>query len=57
MDSKMEKVKELRLPVVPPDFIEEVRAGNTSTAAFLLLKKNLASWECPDVSPFNCSIT
>ena len=43
MDTKMEKMKEMLLPVIP---------ASTSTAAFLLLKKNLGTWDYPDVYIF-----
>ena len=43
MDTKMEKMKKMLLPVIP---------ASTSTAAFLLLKKNLGTWDYPDVYIF-----
>lgn len=50
MDSKMEKIKDLGVAVVPPDLVEEFQSGGSTNAAFLIVKKNLATWDCPGVS-------
>ena len=48
MDSKMEKVKDFGIPVVPVEFFEEVKA-QPSSAMMLFAKKNIAKWDCPEL--------
>lgn len=49
MDSKMEKAEDLKIPVVPLDILDEFKSDSGLNAAFLINKKNIAPWDCPDV--------
>lgn len=50
MGSKLEKAQQLGVHVVETSFVDAVEKGNLDSATFLITSKNIASWDCPNVS-------
>lgn len=50
MSSKvLQKAQELSINVIAISVIEKLKAGTKDSATFLITKKNLAPWDCPNV--------
>lgn len=50
MESKMKKASELGIHVVDVSFLDAFKTSNNESAAFLIAKKNIAPWDCPNVN-------